>query len=396
MRERGIHLAFLTTSFPLCEGSPSGVFVRRLVENFPASVNATVVTPAGESSCLQPGGYQLHCFRYAPRRWQLLAHQPGGIPVTLKNSRLMRMILPVFIGAMFIACLRVGRKSDVIHANWSVNGVLAGIAGLLLKKPVITTLRGEDVTRAENSRLYGNLLKWCMQTNSMLVAVSEAIYERLVEGYPDCRNKITFVANGVDSDLLKLPLVSERERNNVPFELLTVGSLIPRKNIETIIEAVGRVQEPQRFRLSIVGEGVEQEKLKNIVRNKSLEHVVKFVGSVPPDKIAGFLLKANAFVLASLSEGRPNVVLEAFAAGVPVVASDIEGVRELLGSGDRGLTFQAGDANDLAKQLELLMESKDLQREFAEKGREYIQREELSWFGAGQKYEQIYQKVICK
>ncbi len=164
MVNQTVRVALLTTSFPLNRDSVSGVFVWRLARSFPSTVLATVVTPcdtSGTPPVTIPDSYNVHCFRYAPWRWQLLAHQPGGIPVALQRSIAMRCLLPIFLVAMLIACFRVSRKADIIHANWSVNGAIAGLVGFFLKKPVVTTLRGEDVTRAKNSKLYYYLLWFC-------------------------------------------------------------------------------------------------------------------------------------------------------------------------------------------------------------------------------------------
>lgn len=402
MPERTIRVVLLTTSFPLRPGSVSGIFVQRLATSLPATVTATVVTPCDTSPVTTANGYILQCFRYAPWEWQLLAHQPGGIPVALKQSNALRCLLPAFLGAMLLACFRAAIKADIIHANWSVNGALAGIVGRLVGKPVITTLRGEDVTRAADSRLYRYLLVWCLRSNYCLVAVSEAIHQLLVSKFPRYAHKVSFLPNGVDRGLLQnapvmghaVDSAANKGNRHTGFRLLAIGSLIPRKGIDTLIEALTVTPEGSQFRLSIVGAGPELGRLQNLVRQRRLEDRVIFIGAVAPEKIADFLAAADALVLASYSEGRPNVVLEAFAAGVPVIASDIDGVREMITSGETGLLFKPGDARMLAGRLVELQQSEQLQRQFSRQGREFILKHQLLWPVVGQRYADLYQQAI--
>ena len=372
-----IRVVILTTSFPLGRESVSGVFVKRLVENLPATVRAVVITPAGTVPVFFSSDYELHCFRYAPWKYQLLAHQPGGIPVALKQLKALRWILPAFLGAMFVACFQAARKSDIIHANWSVNGAIAGLVGFLLRKPVITTLRGEDVTRAQNSKVYRYILAWCIRSNFKLLTVSEAIYSLLLKEFPGCGDKIYFLPNGVDPKLLNNRVVENKSINIGIFNLLAIGSLITRKGVETIIEALSRLYAPQNYRLSVVGDGPELNNLKELAKQKSLSQFVDFIGQVPPNQIASYFHNADAFILASHSEGRPNVVLESFAAGVPVIASDIDGVRELLKENENGMTFPPGNASELAIKIEELQQDKNLQELFSKRGKEFIIKNNL-------------------
>ena len=394
MSDQTVRVALLSTSFPVTTGSASGVFVQRLVKNLPTTVQTTVITPSATSKENIPNGYKLHCFRYAPRKWQLLAHQPGGIPVALKHSKVMRWLLPIFMLTMFIACFRESRKADLIHANWSVNGALAGFIGLLLRKPVLTTLRGEDVTKAKNSKLYHYLLAWCIYSNRKLITVSEAIYDLLRQEFPHSQHKVVFLPNGVDSELLNIPVAETISDRKSVFNLLSIGSLIPRKGTDTIINALSCLDMPKDFKLSIIGDGPELNNLKRLVKRKSLEDVVEFVGHIPPEHIVEYLRTADALILASYSEGRPNVVLESFAAGVPVIAGDIDGVKELLQDTDNGLRFNPGDAKGLAGKIIELQQNKDLQFKLSSRGREFILKNHLLWEHVGQRYANVYREAV--
>ena len=136
-----LRVAVITTSFPLTERSASGPFVLELVRHLPHDIEPTVITPCGTDrfASTTVNGYRLNCFRYAPRSWQILAHAPGGLPAALRGKVLAWPLLALFVPALFLASLRAARTADVIHANWSVTGVIAGLAGAGL--PLLVRLR---------------------------------------------------------------------------------------------------------------------------------------------------------------------------------------------------------------------------------------------------------------
>lgn len=391
-----MRVVILTTSFPIREGSSSGVFVQRLVRNLPATIDVTVITPSDTSAVglFEETNYKLSCFRYAPRKWQVLAHQPGGIPVALKKNKLLRLLLPIFLVSMFVACLRAARKSDITHANWSINGAIAGLVGFILRKPVVTTVRGEDITRAKTSKIYRYILVLCLCTNYKVVTVSEAIRDMLIYEFPRYRNKIAFLPNGVDAALFDCPEPEKKYHEKTVFKLVAIGSLIPRKGIDVIIEAFDRLPNQQDFELIIIGDGPEREHLVSLARSKGLTERVKFIGHVSPQNVPDYLCSANVLVLASYSEGRPNVVLESLAAGVPVIASDIEGVQELVQDGETGFRFQPGDARSLAEIIEKLQRSQELQVKFSQRGRDFILKNRLIWADVGHSYAQLYKDAM--
>lgn len=390
----------LTTSFPLEPTSTSGIFVQRLVQNLPSCIDAIVVTPCASklASLVKITRYKTTCFKYAPRTWQVLAHEPGGIPVALRRRKALILLLPVFLGAMFIACLRVSRTCNLIHANWSVNGLVAGMAGIITGTPVITTLRGADVTKAEKSKLYEIILRLCLCLSKKLIAVSEAIYNQLSNDFPEHIDKLVFLPNGVDQSFLKISHCDKsiQSKNNSALQILTIGSLIPRKGIKDIIEALGLIKEQgwSTFEFKIIGAGAEEDNLKQLAISSGISDQVHFLGNISPQEIPHHFAKADLFVLASYSEGRPNVILESLAAGVPVIATQIDGVIELIKENITGLLFTPGDASNLAKQINRVKDDQAFRHELAQRGKELILGKGLLWPNVGVQYAEIYNQVI--
>lgn len=386
-----MHVAIVTTSYPLSPGSTSGIFVSRLVRQLPATIRKTVITPCPDhaATARDEQDIRIQCFRYAPTAWQRLAHRPGGIPAAFHNCRWLLLLLPGMLLAMLIACIRTGRKSDLIHANWSLNGFIAGIAGKLTATPVMTTLRGSDVERLEQSRLQRLVLYACLRLNHRIVTVSEAIRDDVCRRYPRFRARITSIPNGVGNDFLDIPL--DRPRETDSFRITAIGNLSANKRIDTIIRAASRSACSRMLRLNIVGSGPEFDSLRTCARDATANGVeVEFSGSITPDGIPAVLAATDVFVLASRSEGRPNVVLEAMAAGLPVLAADIAGVRELIRHEETGLLFAGGDEHALAAQLDRLLNDVTLRQRLGRAARAFIHDNALTWEQCAASYTALY------
>ncbi|MBF0450560.1 MAG: glycosyltransferase family 4 protein [Candidatus Magnetomorum sp.] len=383
-------ILILTTSFPLVEHSTSGLFIQHLVEHLATSVDITILTPGHTMDVKPPvnAPYQLKWFRYAPKSWQKLAHEPGGIPVALKNNPLLFLLLPVFLISMTFSCLRLARNVDVIHANWSVNGVIAGIAGLLTGTPVITTLRGSDVRRALDSWIEGYLLKLCLYLNDRVVAVSHAMRKIVKKKFPRFSRHLLTIPNGVSKTFLEItPHDTEKNR---PLRLISIGNLIPQKGLDTVLSALGQSECPNDFLYYIIGEGIEKQRLIDLASQLHISEQVKFLGNISNKDLPAHLQYMDMLILSSYGEGRPNVVMEAMAAGIPVIASHIDGVKELIQDETSGLLFEAGNVAHLARQLERLKNNPCLRHTLGTSGRQFILQNGLTWDKAAFHYINIY------
>ncbi len=385
----------LTTSFPLASQSVSGIFIHRLVQHLSADVETTVITPSTPTpvDTAIANRMKVRTFRYAPRRVEVLAHGPGGIPVALKNNKWLYFLIPSLLFSAFISCLRYARHADIVHANWAMNGCIAGLVGKILRVPVITTLRGEDVTRAQAHVIDRLLLKLCAVLSTRLVVVSEAMKRWIGGNMPAQQNKVILIENGIEDLFLNIRR-NERQSARQEIRLLTIGSLIPRKGMDHVIKALARAANSEQLHLSIVGTGPEASSLQQLVADLTLQDKVVFTGQLKPSDIPAVLADADIFVLASHSEGRPNVILEAMASGLPVVASDIEGTNELVRHNENGLLFPDGDIEELARHLETLSKDAELRIRLGKNARNFMKDHRLSWSNTGLCYSQLYSSLL--
>ncbi|KPA11374.1 group 1 glycosyl transferase [Candidatus Magnetomorum sp. HK-1] len=388
-------ILILTTSFPLSKSSTSGVFILHLIENLPESIDMTVLAPCHRTEIkpVAKSKYKLKCFRYAPKSWQILAHEPGGIPVALKNNRKLFFVLPFFLISMTIECLRLARKVDVIHANWSVNGVIAGICAFLTGTPVITTLRGSDVRRSLYSRVEKCLLNLCLKLNDKVIAVSEAICKDVKQNHPGCSQHLLTIPNGVGNNFLNIfPKRDEKKDRSLSF--VSIGNLIPQKGISTVLYALKKIAPLDDIKYHIIGDGPEKQNLISLSLKLGISEQVHFLGSISHDEIPGYLANMDVLILSSWGEGRPNVILESMAAGIPVIASNIDGVRELIKDSETGLLFDVDNSGQLAKHMELLKNNPQLRNKLGTAGRQIIFQNGLTWNKTAMRYVQIYKDVF--
>lgn len=386
-----LKILVLTTSFPLVKDSRSGIFVKQLVENLPTALQVSVLTPDGTICCTaESEKFSLIRFRYAPKKWQQLAHGAGGIVAALSQKKLSCLLIPVFLLSSLATSCWYAFKVDVIHANWSINGVIAGISGILARRPVVTTLRGSDVNLIHSSWLMRQLVKLCLCLSKKVVVVSTSLKRSVEREFPAHRHKIQVIFNGIDDRFYvpnKTPVDSVKT-----VRFLYVGNLVKGKGVNYILEAVKSLT-MQDWNLDIVGDGSEKQNLVEYCKHNNIDSRVTFHGAVAPKKVPMFLQKADVFVFASLAEGRPNVILEAMAMGLPVIASAIPAVQELITDGKQGLLFPPGNVGKLRKAMEHVATHVDERRMMGKVAKEYILEQKLSWPEAGRQYATVYNDV---
>jgi glycosyltransferase involved in cell wall biosynthesis len=261
---------------------------------------------------------------------------------------LRRNLSPLDLAALFeiwLLCLRL--RPEVMHANSSKAGAIGRVAALLagVRHRVFTT-HGWAFAAAEGrqARLYELVERALRPITSAVICVSEREHRRGVEARA-CPQERTFVIpNAVDLTRFG---PHEGGPESGPVEVVSVGRLAAPKDFSTLLEALARL-EPGTVALRILGDGPDRPRLAERCTSLGLDACVHFEGTV--EDVASWLARADVFVLSSRSEGMPMSVLEAMAAGLPVIASDVGGMRELVDE-RRGILVAPGDPAALAQAL---------------------------------------------
>jgi glycosyltransferase involved in cell wall biosynthesis len=223
------------------------------------------------------------------------------------------------------------------------------------------------------------------------VAVSHGLADRVIKLFPHFADKMMVVPNGVDEAFFSNPV--SREGGDT-LRLVSAGNLVPGKGMDVLIRALPYIESDKPVQLSVIGEGAARPDLEKSIADLDLAEQVVLEGKLPYRKMPGRLRQADIFVFASHSEGRPNAVLEAMASGLPVVASDIDGVNDIVRHEVNGLLFEAGNEQALAEHISTLAGDAGLRQRYGETGRRYITDSGLTWGASAQCYMEIYSRAM--
>jgi glycosyltransferase involved in cell wall biosynthesis len=191
---------------------------------------------------------------------------------------------------------------------------------------------------------------------------------------------VTILRNAVDISRFK-PSKNVGMRQSYKIEdndilILFIGHLEPFKGIFELLDAFKKIRiNHHNCKLMIVGEGHEEQKVKNIVSKFDLDEYTIFTGKVSPETIQNFYQMADIFTLPSYTEGLPLVVIEAMACGLPVVVSTVGGIPELVNDGVNGFLVPPKDKFSLTEKLEILVDNEELRQKFGLKALETVDDE---------------------
>ena len=387
-------ICVITTSFPLFLGDYSGLFIFRLCKALVSlNLQIDVVAPTHENALAleMMDGCRVNRFRYFfPKGLQVLAYGPGGIPASLKRRPWMIFLIPFFMGMFALKSLRVSKGADVIHAQWLYSGIIA----LFLKKlrgiPFVVTLRGSDVLKAQKGRLTYLISLWVMKRASFVTTVSQAMKDWVVQQGISSDTVFT-IRNGVN-----LCGIHKKDPKDPICHFIFVGSLVPGKGLKYLLQAFFSLKVLEKnTHLLIVGDGEEMDNLKTGVHEKGLSDVVTFSGKKASDQIPELMQRSDCLVLPSLSEGIPNVILEAMACGLPVLASNLPGIREVVEDEKTGFLVAPKDVKGLTKKLLILAQNPERRQKMGAQAYQHLSELNLSWEESAKQYLEVYEKVCA-
>lgn len=234
--------------------------------------------------------------------------------------------------------LKRQKRLDIIDAHFAYpDGYAASWLGRWLKVPVTITLRGTESRHLQTPCLKP-LVQKAIGRAKKVFAVSESLRQIAIHHGAEA-SKILVVGNGVDISRFSLGDQGAARQNlglaAAAKVIVTVGGLVERKGFHRVIAAMPEILKkyPNTVYLIVGGASAEGDwtaKLQQLVADQGLGEAVKFLGVVAPDKLAIPLSAADIFVLSTRNEGWANVLLEAMACGLPIVATDVGGNSEVV------------------------------------------------------------------
>lgn len=261
---------------------------------------------------------------------------------------------PQFLYRSALACVRrlqsQGQTFDVIDAHYFYpDGVAAIRLGRTLGLPVVITGRGTDLTLIPQAPKTRELVAEAAAQADAMVTVCEDLRQRLI-GLGANPDRVITLRNGVDLTLFApRDRAAARAKHKLDgFVLLSVGGLIPRKGHHIAIEALPDCPD---CTLVIAGGGPLRAELEQQAERLGVASRVRFMGDTPHSELSVLYSAADALVLASEREGWANVLLEAMACGLPVLATDVNGTSEAVRAPEAGLLLPERSAACLTRKL---------------------------------------------
>lgn len=412
-RSAVLRILFLTQTYPRWPGDTAGPFIRELARGLVrVGDRVTVLTPraAQVRRAWNDDGVQVRSFAYAPRPLEVL-----GYGRSLAADEHVRpgaaLAAPFYLLAAARAVARHLRREryDLFHAHWvAPNGLVALWPGVHKKDTLIAAgLHGSDVFLAEKAPARPAIRR-ALARCGLLTGCSPELVERIQRiGYQDKPSHV--IPYGVDTDMFRpaaeLPGEPEeepwRERLGIPGNatvLLGVGRLATKKGFHVLIDVLPRLlSDFGDLHAIIAGEGDQMADFRTAIDGWVPDHTgrVHLPGAVAHDDLPGLYRGADLFVLPAVHDpqgnvdGLPNVILEALASGLPVVATAVSGIPLAVESGVQGLLVPEQDRTALRESIAGLLGNPERRRLMGARARARAVSQ-LTWDIVAGRYRQAY------
>lgn len=340
-------------------------------------------------------GIPVHRFRYFFARWETLTHEESA-PDRMRRSLLYRLMPICFVLAGMIAVWRLCRREryDVIHVHW----------------PVPLGLWGWAARRARRAALvvtfYGIELRWVKRSLPFL----KGFVRRVARG----ADRVVAISSATAREIRELvdvPVVVIPYTTTLPprvaarasaardgLTLLFVGRLVELKGVAYLIEAAARLRGRVAARLVVVGIGPDRRRLETLARSLGVADVVEFRDKVPDAELQQAYATTDVLVLPSIldargdTEGLGVVLLDAMSCGIPVIASRVGGIPDIIVDGESGVLVPPADAGALADAIERLARDPAYARRLGEGGRARVQTH-FTWDAIVGQWEVAYREA---
>jgi len=295
-----------------------------------------------------------------------------GVPVHAlpEAGRFDRSVIPA------LRALALERRPDIVQSHAVKSHFLAHVSGVDCMAPWVAFHHGYTWPDWR-ARLYNQLDRWSLRAARRVLTVSQPFRVELISRGVDA-DRIEVVHNAIDPGWGRGGRQPEaaaalRAKLGIAADarvLLIVGRLSLEKDHGALLKAVRELPDAPRTHLLIVGEGPERARIEAAVRELGLAGRVTLTGQV--DSAEPYYGIADICVLSSRSEGSPNALLEAMAAGVPAVATAVGGIPEIVKNGESALLIPPGDAAAMSEAFTALLKDEGLGQRLAERARELV------------------------
>jgi len=287
--------------------------------------------------------------------------------------RLPRMKIPILGSLLYlfsVFCLTMQLKPDVIlDLGLHGNGLFSRI---FMRKPYIVWGRGSDVYNIK-THIQRILVKLILKETSLILVLSKNMEKHLMN---ISNRKPIILPNGIDIAEFQKNMRKMLGKRFGRKQILFVGNIRPVKGVEYLINAMPKILEEEPDTCLVLVGSYPQTFIQKIPKN--LKNKVMLTGFINHQEVPAYMKGSDVFVLPSLSEGFPNVLLEAMAAGLPIVATNVGGIPEIVTDGENGFLTESKNSKQLAEKILLLLKDESLRRRISENNLIKVRKYDIS------------------
>ena len=335
-------------------------------------------------------GVEIYRFRYWFTKKEQKVAYLGGMSHNLSHYLLAKIQLPIFMFFFFMKGLTIAKTCDIIHAQFLFSGFIGAFITKFTGKKQIITAHGTDVYTIPKKGLIKKIYLSFISTSECITTVSTANKKKLSTAGLVV-DTIEVIPPGIFLSMFSDKTTSKKRKNEL--RLIWIGRMIEVKGLEYLISAMRIVGDRYpTVNLNLIGEGPLQNEVKQRISELSLNHNITFIGTVKNERIPKYLGESDIFVLPSLSEGLPAVILEAMAAGKPIIASDVGGISEAVEDGVNGFLLEPRNSDQLAEKILYLIEHPEIRKKMGEKSKKIV-KDKFTWEKAARRTIKIYENL---
>lgn len=328
----------------------------------------------------------------------------GEYPPIVPFDDLIPWVLQFNIGVLERATkLLLEDEADLVHAHdWLVAYAAAG-AKNLFDLPLVSTIHATEYGRHQGSlpgpmnKLIHQIEWWLTYESRRTITCSQYMHDQVRTIFELPCSKMDVIPNGVDLDAFSPPdgVPEFRAARSKPGEKLIffAGRLEYEKGVQTVLDALPRVQERLPVRFVVAGVGTHERELRAHADRLRLSEHVEFLGFIPDGELSMYYAASDLAVVPSLYEPFGMVALETIAAGTPCIAADTGGLRELVVHEATGLRFTPGDPDSLAGMILRLLTDRRLDQRLTVDARRML-NEQFSWRSIARRTAEVYERAI--
>lgn len=376
-----MNVLFLTHWYPTSDSPISGIFIREHARAISQYHKVYIVHIEGIQRTHQPAppiirqiDENLHLIKISYLK-----------PKIYKTAWIQRLRLGMEVVNQLIA---EDSSPHIIHANVYNTADIAAILSKKYSIPAVLTEHSSSFPRRLIRGVNAITVPFFINQLQMVLPVSKNLIEHM--RYYGVRGPFQVIPNTVNCDVF-YPAIKKTNHSDGIRRILAVASLVRIKRIDFLLQASCILTKwSLPFHLSIIGDGPERQSLEEMVHHLKLGNQISFLGLKTKPEVADYMRHSDILALTSDWENQPVVILEALASGLPVIASRVGGISEILPP-EYGRLVEPGNIHSIAEEIAYLINHL---QDFSRSAIVQYAREKFSYSSIGKAFSEVYEKVI--